>query len=141
MFNIEKGYDGFDNFTIGAIPDEYQDVSGVTATADGTLSGTSFVSKNGDTVQGEMPNNGDVSDTFDGIDVKSVTVPQGYTSGGVIGLTNDIDNEVVIQAEILAQIIAELEGKAGGGSSGTYETWVFTLDDGSVIEKQVEVSA
>lgn len=54
-----------------------------------------------------------------------------------------INEEVIIQEDLLAQIVTALEGKAGSGGSipVIFETWVFTLEDGSIIEKQVEVGA
>jgi hypothetical protein len=48
-----------------------------------------------------------------------------------------INTEVGLQEDLLEQIIAALSGKA----AVTYETWVFTLEDGSTVEKEVEVSA
>lgn len=74
------------------IPLKYQDVSGVTAKASHVLSGDVFVNAVGTAVTGTMPNKGDVSDTIDGFNKTSVTIPVGYTSGGTISLTNDIEN-------------------------------------------------
>ena len=102
---------------VAAIPSQYQDVSNVTSTAAGTLAGTSFVDSSGTLVPGTMPNNGAVSLTMDGIDTKSVDIAAGYTSGGTVSLTDDIDNEVAEQAELIALIKTALEGKAGNGSS------------------------
>lgn len=119
VFVPDEGYDGFEGFTVAAIPDEYHDVSGVSATAAGTLEGTSFVDADGNSINGEMVDNGDVSTSFDGITVKSVDIPTGYTDGGTVSLTDDIDNEVVIQADLLAQIQAALGGKAGSSSNGS----------------------
>ena len=39
-----------------------------------------------------MPNNGEAKATIDGITVTSITVPEGYFSGGKVSLTNDIEN-------------------------------------------------
>ncbi len=78
--------------TVNPIPDEYQDVTGVTATADTVLTGSKFVNKAGSVVNGAMPNNGNVSDTIDGLTSTSVTIPAGYSSGGTVSLTNDIEN-------------------------------------------------
>lgn len=78
--------------TVGAIPDEYQDVSEVTATAGTVLDGSVFVDALGAKVQGSMPNNGAVSKTIDGLTTTSASIPAGYTSGGTVSLTNDIEN-------------------------------------------------
>lgn len=41
--------------------------------------------------EGTMPNNGAVSLTIDGLTTTSVTIPTGYTSGGTVSLTNEIE--------------------------------------------------
>ena len=38
-----------------------------------------------------MPNNGSVSNTIDGLTAISVAIPAGYTTGGTVSLTNDIE--------------------------------------------------
>ncbi len=75
-----------------AIPDEYQDVTGVTATADTVLIGSDFVNAAGDLVNGAMPNNGAISELIDGLTVTSVTIPAGHTTGGTVSLTSDIED-------------------------------------------------
>ena len=77
--------------TVKAIPDEYQVVTGVTATADKVLVGSTFVDAEGTEVDGTMANNGDVTATIDGLTAMSVTIPAGYTTGGTVTLTNDIE--------------------------------------------------
>ncbi len=83
--------------TVAAIPDKYQDVSGVTAKAAGVLVDTFFVDADGNLVEGTMPNNGALSLTLDGLTNTSVSIPAGYTSGGAVSLTDDIE-------ELLASI-------------------------------------
>ena len=79
--------------TVGAIPDKYQDVSGVTATAANVLDGSYFVDKTGALVEGTMPNNGAVTATIDGLTTTSYTVPAGHHNGsGTVSLTDDIEN-------------------------------------------------
>ena len=73
------------------IPDAYQDVTGVTAAAADVLTGKAIVSAAGALVQGSMPNNGAISGTIDGISATSYSVPAGYTSGGSVSLTSDIE--------------------------------------------------
>lgn len=77
--------------TVGAIPDKYQDVSGVTAKAADVLDGKFIVLTDGSKVEGTMANNGDVSKTIDGLTATSVTIAAGYTSGGTVSLTDDIE--------------------------------------------------
>lgn len=79
--------------TVGAIPDKYQDVSGVTATAANVLDGSYFVDKTGALVEGTMPNKGAVTATIDGLTTTSYTVPAGHHNGsGTVSLTDDIEN-------------------------------------------------
>lgn len=79
--------------TVEAIPDKYQDVSGVTATAANVLDGSYFVTASGQKVEGTMPNNGAVSGSIDGLTTTSYTVPAGYHNGsGKVSLTSDIEN-------------------------------------------------
>lgn len=77
--------------SVGAIPDEYQDVSGVTATAPHVLDGDKFVDAEGTLTVGTMPNNGAVEETIDGLTTTSVVIAAGYTSGGTVSLTNAIE--------------------------------------------------
>lgn len=77
--------------SVAAIPAKYQDVSSVDAVATDVLSGKKIVSSTGTVVTGTMPNNGSVSDTIDGLTTTSVSIPSGYTSGGTVALTGDIE--------------------------------------------------
>ena len=79
--------------TVEAIPDKYQDVSGVTATAERVLDGSFFVDSTGAKVEGTMPDNGAVSATIDGLTTTSYTIPAGKHNGsGKVSLTNDIED-------------------------------------------------
>lgn len=79
--------------TVSAIPDKYQDVSGVTATAANVLDNNIFVDATGEAIEGTMPNKGAVSGTIDGLSVTSYTIPAGYHNGaGKVSLTSDIEN-------------------------------------------------
>lgn len=79
--------------TVAAIPDKYQDVSGVTATAANVLEDKYFVTATGEKVEGTMKNNGAIAATIDGLTTTAYTVPVGYHSGsGTVSLTNDIEN-------------------------------------------------
>jgi hypothetical protein len=85
--------------TVNPIPDNFIDSTDATATASNILSGTTAYigSTNGDgtkvgkKVTGTMPNNGATGGSIDGLTTSSITIPAGYTSGGTVTLTNDIE--------------------------------------------------
>ena len=77
--------------TVAAIPATYQDITVTTAQAAHVLDGKFFVNNVGVKTEGTMANNGDVSASMDGLTVTSVTIPAGYTTGGTISLTGDIE--------------------------------------------------
>ncbi len=77
--------------TVTAIPAKYKDVSGVTATAAHVLAGDKFVTAAGTLTTGTMVNNGAISKTIDGLTATEVTISAGYTSGGKVSLTADIE--------------------------------------------------
>lgn len=77
--------------TVTAIPAKYKDVSGVTATAAHVLAGNKFVTADGTLTAGTMANNGAISKTIDGLTATEVTIPAGYTSGGKVSMTADIE--------------------------------------------------
>ena len=81
--------------TVDAIPAAYQDVTGVTAVAADVLDGKFIVTSDGSKIEGTMPNNGAVSGTIDGLSATSYQVPAGYTSGGTVSLTSDIEDALV----------------------------------------------
>ena len=85
-----------DSVTVEPIPNQYQDISGVTATGDKVLEGVYFVNRNGEEEDGRMPDNGSVSKTIDGLSTTSVTIPAGYTSGGTVSLTTDIEDALKV---------------------------------------------
>lgn len=79
--------------TVEAIPDKYQDVSGVTATAANVLDGNFFVDKTGAVVEGTMPDKGAINATIDGLTTTSYTIPAGKHNGsGTVSLSDDIEN-------------------------------------------------
>ena len=76
--------------TVEAIPDNYVDTTDGDATAAEILDGK-FAYVNGVKVEGIMPNNGAIAETIDGLTTTSKTIPAGYTTGGTVSLTNDIE--------------------------------------------------
>ena len=80
--------------TINAIPAKYGDTTGDTAVAANLLAGaTAHTIQNGSAVQitGTMANNGAIAGSIDGLTTTSYTVPAGYTTGGIVSLTDDIE--------------------------------------------------
>lgn len=90
--SADVGYDGLSKVTVNAIPENYADVSGVTATAADVLASKVIVGPDGEEAVGTMANNGAVSATIDGLSTTEYTVPAGYHSGGgKVSLTDDIE--------------------------------------------------
>lgn len=77
--------------TVAPIPAEYQVVTGVTAGAADVLAGKVIVDATGKEVTGTMANNGALNGEIDGLATLSYTIPAGYTSGGTVSFTNDIE--------------------------------------------------
>lgn len=79
---------------VNSIPNNYGDVSGADASASSILAGEkAVINVNGvaTLVTGEMINNGAIAGEIDGLSTMSYTIPSGYTSGGSVSLTNDIE--------------------------------------------------
>lgn len=80
--------------TVGAIPSKYGDTTNDDAVAANILYGKKAHSNSSGSavaVTGTMANNGAISATIDGLTTTSYSVPAGYTSGGTVSLTNDIE--------------------------------------------------
>lgn len=76
--------------TVEPIPDNFIDTSAADATAGHILSGKkAYV--DGVLVTGTMANNGSISKTIDGLSTVSASIPAGYTPGGTVSLTSDIE--------------------------------------------------
>lgn len=80
--------------TVNAIPATYGDTTGDDGIAANVLAGKkvhTIVNGTATQITGSMTNNGAISATIDGLTTTSYSVPSGYTSGGSVSLTNDIE--------------------------------------------------
>lgn len=88
----DRGYDYLTQVTVEAIPEDYADITGTTATAENVLANKTFVTAEGELTAGTMANQGAVSATIDGLTTESYTIPEGYHTGaGTVSLTDDIE--------------------------------------------------
>ena len=77
--------------TVNAIPANYVDTTDGTATAPDMLSGKTAYA-GGEKVTGSMPNNGALNGSINGLSGTSYSIPAGYTTGGKVSLTGDIES-------------------------------------------------
>lgn len=104
----DAGKYGLSSVTVKAIPDAYQNVSGVTATAADVLANKTIVTATGESVAGTMANNGAVSQVLSGAKT-SYTVPAGYHNGkGSVSI--DVETKAATPTEE-AQDIVPTSGK------------------------------
>lgn len=78
--SADSGFYGLSSVTVNAIPDIYQDVSSVNATAAQVLANAVFVTSDGSVTAGTMPNNGAVEVVLS-IGNETYDVPLGYHNG------------------------------------------------------------
>lgn len=78
----DQGYYGLSSVTVGAIPENFQDVSATTAESGDVLATKVFVGADGETKTGTMPDNGTVEKVLDATTGnQEYTVPAGKHSG------------------------------------------------------------
>lgn len=80
--------------TVDAIPAIYGDATGADAVAANILSGKNAIVKVDNVatmVEGTMTDNGTLTGSIDGLTTTSYMIPTGYTAGGTVSLTNDIN--------------------------------------------------
>lgn len=103
----DAGYYGLSDVTVAAIPQAYQDVSTVTATAKDVLANKVIVTADGTVTTGTMPNNGAVAQKLDAA-TTSYTVPAGYHNGkGTVSVTVETKSATPTKEE---QTVTPTEG-------------------------------
>ena len=103
----DAGYYGLSDVTVAAIPQAYQDVSTVTATAKDVLANKVIVTADGTVTTGTMPNNGAVAQKLDAA-TTSYTVPAGYHDGkGTVSVTVETKSATPTKEE---QTVVPTEG-------------------------------
>lgn len=125
----DAGKYGLSSVTVKAIPDAYQNVSGVTATAADVLANKTIVTATGESVAGTMANNGAVSQVLSGAKT-SYTVPAGYHNGkGSVSIevetkaatpTEEAQDIVPTSGKVLSKVsVAAIPAKFGDVSTAT----------------------
>lgn len=108
--------------TINALPEAGNDIELPSLSNEGTaadlLVNKELIKGDGTKVTGTMSNNGAITSTMDGINITSVTIPSGYTSGGTVSLDNTISNEANEQSDLIAQIKSAVNNLPDANSGG-----------------------
>ena len=109
----DQGYYGLSAVTVGAIPENYQDVSATTAAPADVLANKVFIDAEGVTQVGTMPDNGAVEKVLDATaGNQEYTVPAGKHSGaGKVSITLETKSATPAEA---AQDITPTKGKVLG---------------------------
>lgn len=148
----DQGYYGLSGVTVGAIPENYQDVSATTAAPADVLANKVFIDADGVTQAGTMPDNGAVSKVLDATTGnQEYTVPAGKHSGtGKVSVVLETKSATPAEA---AQDITPTKGKVLGkvtvgaipvkykdvsgvtaGAADVLDGKVIVLADGSKVE-------
>lgn len=94
--------------TVNPIPSKYKDISGVTATADTVLDGSSFVASDGTTVEGTIPVKGEIIQKLNRT-TTSWVIPEGYYNG----------EDQMVQADVITSSVTPSK-EAQTVTGGTY---------------------
>lgn len=142
----DDGFYGLSDVTVAPIPDIYQDVSAVTATAEDVLTGKVYVTSTGAIVTGTMLNQGTVNQT---LDVTTITyvIPKGYHSGEgkvtitletkVVTPTKETQTIVPTEGKVLSQVTVEpIPEKYVDASSADAEAKHILIDKTAYVGTQ-----
>ena len=145
----DSGYYGLSDVVVGAIPEAFQDVSSVTATAPDVLANKIFVDAEGNNTPGTMPNNGAVSKTLDAA-TTSYTVPKGYHSGaGTVKLvtetksatpTKEVQNITPTSGKVLSKVTVAAIPSNYADTSDATATAAQLLEDATAYVKGAKVT-
>lgn len=87
----DSGYYGLSGVTVSPIPDNYQDTSDVTATANDVRAGTQIVDTDGNVVLGVLADGGDLEVPFDAVTEVTKTYSAAIYDSIVVNLTDDLE--------------------------------------------------
>lgn len=130
----DNGFYGLSDVTVSPIPENYQDVSSVSAIASDVLLNKIIVDKTGKSVAGTMPNNGAVSKTLTTSE-QSFTIPKGYHDGtGGVNIVLETKSTTPTKSK---QIISPSSGKVLSGVTveAIPENFIDTTDADAVAEE------
>ena len=145
--SADSGFYGLSAVTVNAIPDIYQDVSSVNATAAQVLANAIFVTSDGSVTAGTMPNNGAVEVVLS-IGNETYDVPLGYHNGeGTVSIvpetktatpTKSQQNITPTAGKVLSQVTVAPIPAAYQDVSGVTATAPNVLDGDIFVNAQGE---
>ena len=145
--SADSGFYGLSAVTVNAIPDIYQDVSSVNATAAQVLANVVFVTSDGSVTTGTMPNNGAVEIVLS-IGNTTYDVPLGYHNGeGTVSIvpetktatpTKSQQNITPTAGKVLSQVTVAPIPAAYQDVSGVTATASNVLDGDIFVNAQGE---
>lgn len=118
----DQGYYGLSDVTVNPIPDNFQDVTPVTAGAGDVLANKVIVNAKGETVAGTMPNNGAVAPAALAAG-GSYTIPAGYHNGSGTVTAQNLASQTQGTATADDMLKSKTAWVNGGQVTGTIPVW------------------